>query len=123
MRNRRTPEIFVKLLDTCSIFLSIWPSLDFESAVQKAILRRSVSTHDLRLDASENVWSWPGVWTISMYYCLGYLYNKHRKNCECCPGHSLTVSQPSKSLSLIWILASDTVQDQCLSNSTNNHKY
>ena len=25
---------------------------------------------------------------------------KHRKNCECCPGHSLTVSQPSKSLSL-----------------------
>ena len=22
------------------------------------------------------------------------------KNCECCPGHSLTVSQPSKSLSL-----------------------
>ena len=67
MRNRKTPEIFVKLLDTCSIFLSIWPSLEFESAVQKAILRRSVSTHDLRLDASENVWSWPGVWTISMY--------------------------------------------------------
>ena len=28
---------------------------------------------------------------------------KHRKNCECCPGHSLTVSQPSKSLSL-WSL-------------------
>ena len=28
------------------------------------------------------------------------LSNKHRKNCECCPGHSLTVSQPSKSLSL-----------------------
>ena len=26
--------------------------------------------------------------------------SKHRKNCECCPGHSLTVSQPSKSLSL-----------------------
>ena len=25
---------------------------------------------------------------------------KHRKNCEGCPGHSLTVSQPSKSLSL-----------------------
>ena len=25
---------------------------------------------------------------------------KHRKNCEYCPGHSLTVSQPSKSLSL-----------------------
>ena len=28
------------------------------------------------------------------------LYAKHRKNCECCPGHSLTVSQLSKSLSL-----------------------
>ena len=26
--------------------------------------------------------------------------NKHRKNCKCCPGHSLTVSQLSKSLSL-----------------------
>ena len=25
---------------------------------------------------------------------------KHRKNCECCPGHSLTVSQLSKSLYL-----------------------
>ena len=25
---------------------------------------------------------------------------EHRKNCECCPGHSLTISQPSKSLSL-----------------------
>ena len=25
---------------------------------------------------------------------------KHRKNCECCPGHSLTASQLSKSLSL-----------------------
>ena len=25
---------------------------------------------------------------------------KHRKNCECCPGHSLTVSQLSKLLSL-----------------------
>ena len=25
---------------------------------------------------------------------------KHRKNCECCPGHSLTVSQTSKLLSL-----------------------
>ena len=26
--------------------------------------------------------------------------HKHRKNCECCPGHFLTVSQLSKSLSL-----------------------
>ena len=31
---------------------------------------------------------------------IGTFSEKHRKNCECCPGHSLTVSQPSKSLSL-----------------------
>ena len=31
---------------------------------------------------------------------LSQSFPKHRKNCECCPGHSLTVSQPSKSLSL-----------------------
>ena len=28
------------------------------------------------------------------------LFQKHRKNCECCPGQSLTDSQPSQSLSL-----------------------
>ena len=31
---------------------------------------------------------------------IGAILIKNRKNCECCPGHSLTVSQPSKSLSL-----------------------
>ena len=31
---------------------------------------------------------------------MTYYNLKHRKNCECCPGHSLTVSQPSKLLSL-----------------------
>ena len=31
---------------------------------------------------------------------LSRMSQKHRKNCECCPGHSLTVSQPSKLLSL-----------------------
>ena len=31
---------------------------------------------------------------------LQSMASQHRKNCECCPGHSLTVIQLSKSLSL-----------------------
>ena len=50
------PEIFVKLVDTCSISLFIWPSLEFLSHVQKniqkAIFWQSVGTHDLRQDTS-----------------------------------------------------------------------
>ena len=46
--------------------------------------------------------------TVVVTGCLNFwpylrnalLVNKHRKNCECCPGHPLTVSQPSKLLSL-----------------------
>ena len=48
---------------------------------------------------------------------------KHRKNCECCPGHSLTISQPSKSLSLqsLCLLVSTNVY-QCLLVSTSVYK-
>ena len=50
---------------------------------------------------------WPWIFSIynntyiqPVWYIQGVSTKKHRKNCECCPGHSLTVSQPSKLLSL-----------------------
>ena len=50
-----------------------------------------------------SLWRW-----ILQYHLLepldsrhqAHVNQKHGKNCECCPGHSLTVSQPFKSLSL-----------------------
>ena len=54
-------------------------------------------------------WTMVKLLTWRLNSCISFFHSlwthhscdeKHRKNCECCPGHSLTVSRPSKSLSL-----------------------
>ena len=39
---------------------------------------------------------WVRFHSITSEYIAVIVYIKHRKNCKCCPGHSLSVSQPSK---------------------------
>ena len=60
---------------------------------------------DFSLTGSAKLWHifyWvvQKAWIAVFQMDLEVSFYKHRKNCECCPGHSLTVSQPSKSLSL-----------------------
>ena len=67
---------------------------------KKQPLALSVFDHQTTIDEPHDLSISP--FGESCVYCCISLYKhiKHRKNCECCPGHSLTVSQPSKSLSL-----------------------
>ena len=55
--------------------------------------REGQSTHLYHSDRGANTGP---MGSITSEYIAVIVYIKHRKNCKCCPGHSLSVSQPSK---------------------------
>ena len=68
------------------------PTVDrFTLGFNRLSLEGNISLHDHKYFC---------VYTTAVSVPARLQEKKHRKNCECCPGHSLTVSQPSKSLSL-----------------------
>ena len=107
---------YVKLVDTCSIFLFICASLEFLSDVQKAIFWQSVSTHDLRQNTSTAHFT-DITYNITHKLCdiLNTLHLKRNLLTICVRTPSLRREKFKDSIPLMtWCVLDNSMQQWCI---------